>query len=48
MEVSTSAYYDWSRRDVAGPSAAELEEAFLVEQVRALHAGSDSTYGSPG
>ena len=47
MEVSTSAYYDWSRRDVAGPSAAELEEAFLVEQVRALHAGSDSTYGSP-
>jgi transposase InsO family protein len=45
-EVSTSAYYEWLQR-AAGPTAAELEEAYLVNHIRDIHADSDATYGSP-
>jgi putative transposase len=46
-EVSTSAYYDWAARVSAGPSDAELDEAYLINDIIDIHAGSDSTYGSP-
>ncbi len=46
-EVSTSAYYKWLGR-AASPSEAELAEAYLVNQIRDIHADSDATYGSPG
>jgi transposase InsO family protein len=45
-EVSTSAYYEWLGR-AASPSEAELAEAYLVNQIRDIHADSDATYGSP-
>jgi transposase InsO family protein len=45
-EVSTSAYYEWLHR-AAGPRDAELDEAYLINQIRDIHADSDSTYGSP-
>jgi transposase InsO family protein len=45
-EVSTSAYYKWLGR-AASPSEAELAEAYLVNQIRDIHADSDATYGSP-
>lgn len=45
-EVSTSAYYEWLCR-AAGPTDAELDEANLINQIRDIHADSDSTYGSP-
>jgi len=46
-EVSTSAFDDWRRRQAAGPTAAELAEARLVETMREIHAESDDTYGEP-
>jgi len=45
-EVSTSACYEWLQR-AAGPTAAELCEAYLVNHIRDIHADSDATYGSP-
>ena len=45
-EVSTSAYYEWLQRAV-GPTDAELDEAYLVNRIRDIHADSDATYGSP-
>jgi transposase InsO family protein len=46
-EVSTSGYYDWKTRRQASPSDVELEEAYLVNEIFSVHAGSDKTYGSP-
>lgn len=46
-EVSTTAYDDWRRREAAGPTAAELAEARLVEAMREIHAEFDGTYGEP-
>ncbi len=45
-KLSTSSYYEWSHRSAA-PTAAEWEEATLVNVMWDLHAGSDATYGSP-
>jgi transposase InsO family protein len=45
-EVSTSAYYEWLGRP-AGPTEAELDEAYLINHIVDIHADSDSTYGSP-
>ena len=45
--MSTSAFYDWCRRDAAGPSDAELAEAELVAEIRRIHAETDGTYGEP-
>ncbi|MBV8985663.1 MAG: IS3 family transposase [Acidimicrobiia bacterium] len=44
FEVSRSAYY--ARRQAA-PSAKQLSDAGLVEQIRGIHDESDGTYGSP-
>ena len=45
-EVSTSAYYEWLQR-AAGPTEAELDEAYLINHIQDIHADSDATYGSP-
>lgn len=45
-EVSTSAYYDWSQRSAA-PTAAEWDEALLVNAIVDIHHNLDDTYGAP-
>lgn len=44
FQVSRAAYYDRCR---GVPSARELSDAELVGKIKAVHAGSDGTYGSP-
>jgi putative transposase len=46
-EASTSAYYAWTAQTAAGPSAAEWDEALVVNEMYDIHAGLDDTYGSP-
>lgn len=36
-EVLTSAFNDWCRRQEAGPTEAELDEARLVAEIREIH-----------
>lgn len=45
--VSTSGFYDWQTRRQAGPTDAELAEADLVAEIRAIHARSRGAYGCP-
>jgi putative transposase len=45
-EVSTSAYYEWVHR-AAGPTAPELDEAYLVNEMWDVHHHLDDSYGSP-
>lgn len=45
--VSRQAFYDWRRRQASGPTAAEQEEACLVQVMREIHDEFDETYGSP-
>jgi putative transposase len=47
LEVSRSGYYDWVRREAAGPSLAEQRRADLTAKIVDFHAESDGTYGSP-
>ena len=44
LKVSPSGFYAWRGRP---PSRRALEDAVLTERIRAIHAASDSTYGSP-
>ena len=44
LGVSPSGYYAWRRRP---PSAREMANQKLVEKIRAVHAQSRETYGSP-
>jgi integrase-like protein/helix-turn-helix protein len=44
LEVSTSGYYAWVDRP---PSARAIDDAVMVERIRAVHAESDMTYGMP-
>lgn len=44
--VSTSAYYEWTSKEVDGPTDAEIQEARLVNQMHDIHAECDATYGS--
>jgi transposase InsO family protein len=44
LEVSRSAYYDWSKHV---PSAREVADAELGDRLVALHAESKGTYGAP-
>lgn len=44
LKVSTSGYYDWLDR---APSARSLANVALVEQIKAIHTMSDTTYGMP-
>ena len=45
--VSRQAFYDWTRRQAAGPPEAELAEADLVQVIREIDDEFDQTYGSP-
>jgi putative transposase len=47
LEVSRSGYYDWARRQAAGPSQAQRRRADLTAKIRQFHDESDGTYGSP-
>jgi transposase InsO family protein len=47
LEVSRSGYYDWVRRQAAGPSPAEQRRADLTAKIIHHHGESDHTYGSP-
>lgn len=44
LKVSPSGFYAWQDR---APSRRALEDAVLTERIRAIHAASDQTYGSP-
>lgn len=44
LRVSASGYYDWRNRPA---SRHALDDAVLVERIRAIHAESDGTYGMP-
>jgi transposase InsO family protein len=44
MEVSRSAYYEWSEHE---PSQRDRNDAALLEQIQRVHAQSRETYGSP-
>lgn len=43
LGVAESRYYEWKNRS---PSQRELRHAFLLEQIRAIHAASRGTYGA--
>ena len=42
LQVSRSGFYEWAGR---GPSARDVADAYLVQEIRAIHAGSRQTYG---
>jgi putative transposase len=44
--VAPSSYYEWLERS-SSPTETELDEAYLVNEIVDVHAGSDSTDGSP-
>lgn len=44
LEVSTSGYYSWHRREESRRSKANRK---LLVEIKAIHAESDATYGSP-
>ena len=46
LEVSSSGYYDWCRRQVH-PGTRAQENARLVQQIVQIHRASRQTYGSP-
>lgn len=45
--VSTSGFYAWLAGMRVGPSASDLDEAYLVKDILETHAASDGTYGVP-
>ena len=44
LEVSRTAYYEWSAKE---PSARELSDAELFEKITEIHKASRGTYGAP-
>jgi len=44
LEISRSSYYDWVGRTV---SARDLDDAYLIEEIRTIHTASRQTYGAP-
>jgi putative transposase len=47
LQVSRSGYYDWARRQAAGPSPAQQRRSDLTAKIIKHHADSDQVYGSP-
>jgi putative transposase len=43
LGVNRTSFHDWERR---APSDRALSDAFLVEKIKQIHAGSDGTYGA--
>jgi transposase InsO family protein len=46
LEVSSSGYYDWQKRQIC-PGARALEDQALVKEIDQIHDQSRKTYGSP-
>ena len=44
LRISASGYYDWLNRS---PSKRSIDDAVMVQRIRAIHAESDATYGMP-
>jgi putative transposase len=44
LRVNRTSLHDWERRP---PSDRTLYDAFLLDKIKAIHAASDGTYGSP-
>ena len=47
LGVSRSGYYDWARRQAAGPSLAQQRRSDLTAKIITHHGDSDQVYGSP-
>ncbi|MFI5035952.1 MAG: IS3 family transposase [Acidimicrobiales bacterium] len=47
LEVAPSTYYDWRNVHGAGATERELDEAYLVNAIIAVHDSLDDSYGSP-
>lgn len=47
LQVSRAGYYAWCQRGTQPASARQQANTALVEQIRAIHAASRTTYGSP-
>jgi transposase InsO family protein len=47
VEVSTSGYYDWCAREVAGPTPRQVAEGELVALMRELFDEADGNFGVP-
>jgi hypothetical protein len=47
LGVSRSGYYDWVKRQTAGPSPAQQRRGDLTSKIITFHAESDRVYGSP-
>src|SRR3954451_23126969 len=47
LGVSRSGYYDWARRQAAGPSPAQQRRSDLTAKIIHHHTESDQVYGSP-
>ena len=45
--VSTSGYYQWLARVLAGPTRTETETAIMLERIRVVHQRSKGRYGEP-
>ena len=46
LEVPSSSYFDWVKRGRALEAKRAVEEAVIVEEIRAVHAWSNGTYGA--
>jgi putative transposase len=44
LQVNRTSFHAWERRP---PSDRELYDAWLTEKIKAIHAGSQGTYGAP-
>jgi hypothetical protein len=44
LELSRSSYYDWLSRPA---SQRDLEDAYLIDEIREIHSASRDTYGAP-
>ena len=47
LDVSRSGYYDWARRQAAGPSPTHQRRADLTGKIVGFYTASDRVYGSP-
>ncbi|MGC2484880.1 MAG: IS3 family transposase [Acidimicrobiales bacterium] len=47
LRIAPSSYYEWCARHGEGPSEADLNEAYLVNEIRDIHDTLDDAYGSP-
>jgi transposase InsO family protein len=45
--VSTSGYYDWSKREEVGPTERQVADDRLIELMREIYTASDGNYGVP-